>query len=225
MFYSKRNHEFPKLLFDFNHTPSHWCSEETMQKLISVLEQHRQRVCEEKGLAADQKMVLLLDVYCRHRDQSLFAYIRAHCPNIIITFVPANLTPLCQPLDVGFNFVFKRNIAQARQQRDMKRVVAYTAEHGADADCSEMQHAHKLSQVRDPLVMDLLNTAVVWSTAAKAVEIKKDCWKPIGLLECFNSECQNKALLAVGEDTEVKYFSKGTVVVEVGGRAGVTYTD
>jgi hypothetical protein len=112
-FYSKRDREFPKLLFDFNHTPNHWCPEETMQQLISMLEQYRQRVCEEKGLAAEQKMVLRLYVYCRHRDKGFCAYIRAHCPNTTTTFVPVNLTSLCQPLDMGFNFVFKRNIAHS----------------------------------------------------------------------------------------------------------------
>jgi hypothetical protein len=52
-FFAERDRSFPGLLFDFNHTPNHWCSEETMQKLISLLEQHRLRVCEEKGLPRD----------------------------------------------------------------------------------------------------------------------------------------------------------------------------
>jgi hypothetical protein len=180
-------------------------------------------------------MILLLDVYCRHRDKAFFAFLRDNCPYIIIIFVPANLTSLGQPLGVGFNFVFKRNVAQARVRRDMQRVVEYLAEHGNDVDIEELVHDHKLSEVRDPLVMDLLRTAVVWSTPAKEAEIKRDCWEPIGLLKCFTSEFQTQAVLAVGEDTEGKYFSKGVSTGAAGegtgsgagggGATATTYTD
>jgi hypothetical protein len=58
---------------------------------------------------------------------------KENVPWILILFVPANTTELCQPLDVGFNFEFKRDVANARKEWIAQLVIDLVAEEGADA--------------------------------------------------------------------------------------------
>jgi hypothetical protein len=62
--------------------------------------------------------------------------------------------------------------------------------------------------VRDPLVTDLLATAIKWSVPEKAAEIKRDCWDKIGFDKCFRTAFQAQAAMAVGEDNEGRYFKE-----------------
>jgi hypothetical protein len=88
-------------------------------------------------LVSKQKMVVMWDVCTEHKDACWFLgtwlarWMPEHCPHIIMLFVPANLTGVGQPLDIGFNFEFKdgitsrRNlwIACARRRRAKKNAV------------------------------------------------------------------------------------------------------
>jgi hypothetical protein len=150
------------------------------------------------GLPSDQKLILLMDVCCRHKDKSLFKYIKEKCSDILVLFVPANLTSLGQPLDVGFNFVFKRNVAQARQARDIRNVVNYIAENGGE-NIDQMAHDHKLSAVRDPLVTDLLAIAIKWSVPEKAAEFKRGCWDKIGFRAKYQPRWEWEIALALAD--------------------------
>ena len=71
----------------------------------------------EKGLESDQKMIILWDVYCRHRDPDLLELIQEEYPHIVLLHIPANLTEICQPLDIYFNSQFKVKLASLRNKR------------------------------------------------------------------------------------------------------------
>ena len=71
-----------------------------------------------KGYDSAQKMIVLWDVYCRHRDEDLLKMIKEEYANIIVLFVPANLTEICQPLD-------KVKLANLRSERMAKAFEAW----------------------------------------------------------------------------------------------------
>ena len=63
------------------------------------MEQYRRQVIEgDDRYNAEQHMIVIWDVYCRHRDDSLLEWIREEFPCIIVLFVPANMT------EVSLNF-------------------------------------------------------------------------------------------------------------------------
>lgn len=57
------------------------------------METYRKQVIEnDAALSSSQHMIIIWDVYCRHRDGDLLKWIRKEFPFIIILFVPANMT-------------------------------------------------------------------------------------------------------------------------------------
>jgi hypothetical protein len=113
--YFRNQSMFSKILFGFSE--NHWVSKHTMRQQIMRAEDYRRQVVEARRLQEDQKMMILWDVYCRHRDKDLLTHIREEYPHIIILFVPANLTDICQPLDIYFNAEFKVTLASLRNKR------------------------------------------------------------------------------------------------------------
>ena len=101
----------------FGYSDNHWVSKTTMRDQVRLVEDYRKKMIEERRLQADQKMIVLWDVYCRHRDTDLLDFIKSEYPNVIVLFVPANLTETCQPLDVCFNSEFKVKLASLRNER------------------------------------------------------------------------------------------------------------
>jgi len=91
----------------FGYSANHWVSKETMQDQLVAIEEYRRKTVAAKGLPEDSKMLILWDVYCRHRDEDLKEFMSQHMPNIIVIYIPANLTEICQPLDRYFNALLK----------------------------------------------------------------------------------------------------------------------
>ena len=99
---------FMAKLLNHDHSESHWSTVDTMKTYVSdLVEKHIEAKRKELNLPADQKSVLIMDVYSAHRDKSFLQWVKDTYPFLIVLFVPANFTPFCQPLDVSFNAVFK----------------------------------------------------------------------------------------------------------------------
>ena len=96
----------------FTQSSNHWVSKETMRLQLTELEKYRVSTVAKMKLADNQKMVVLLDVYCRHRDADFLDWVKTDLPNIIIIFVPANITEIGQPLDIYFNAYFKMRLSR-----------------------------------------------------------------------------------------------------------------
>ena len=103
--------KYPEIIH--SHSSSHWSTLDTMKLLVDNL--FTQYVCPTmRNQHLDPtvtKWLLLWDVYSSHRSQPLFEYLKAKYPNLIILFVPANCTPVLQPLDVLFNATWKSFIS------------------------------------------------------------------------------------------------------------------
>lgn len=83
-----------------------------MREQVVAIERYRKGViAADNSLGKDQKMIVIWDVYCRHRDDVLLQWMRTNFPQIVVLFVPANMTEVCQPLDIFFNAPLKMAMA------------------------------------------------------------------------------------------------------------------
>ena len=91
----------------FGHSENHWVTKQTMKDQVLMADKFRREYAASNGLDPNTKMLILWDVYCRHRDGDLREFMAENTPNLIVLFVPANLTEKGQPLDIYFNAAFK----------------------------------------------------------------------------------------------------------------------
>ena len=102
----------------FGYSDNHWVNKATMRVQVTEAEEYRKRMILRLGLEDDQKMLIIWDVYCRHKDKCLREWMKTTFPHIIVLYVPANLTEMLQALDVYFNAVFKTTLSHLRNKRD-----------------------------------------------------------------------------------------------------------
>ena len=91
-----------------------------MCQQIKQAKKHCTYIVSEKGYTPQKKMLVVQNVYVCHRDPELLEEIEVKYPNIVILFIPANLTKICQPLDIWFNAQFKVTYATIRNTRVAK---------------------------------------------------------------------------------------------------------
>ena len=96
----------------YDHTQSHWQTPATFITYISkCLIPYRLQTIQSLGLAADQKMIYILDLHYSHKDPAVLALFKAN--NIIPIFIPAGCTDLHQVCDVVLNKPYKNGVSRA----------------------------------------------------------------------------------------------------------------
>ena len=206
------NPKMGKILFGFSE--NHWVSKDTMKEQIVEADRYHKEIINEKGLDANQKMLIIWDVYCRHRDADLLEWIRKEYPNIIILFIPANLTEICQPLDIYFNALFKTILNRLMSQH----IVDEWCAHNAAAETARIAECCAAGEetVRIPYTMKtkisdtkvrfytLLNKAVTEMRIGGKEKIKDHAWAQFE--KCYDRQYQFNAAEKVGADRSGKYF-------------------
>jgi hypothetical protein len=97
---------------------------------------------------------------------------KEHCPFIKIVFVPANMTELCQPLDVAFNFEFKQAVAAKRCAWLAGLAMAYIQLHGQE-NAANFRPPKELKVLKEKLVLLIAETANEWRTEAKMEQVSR----------------------------------------------------
>ena len=215
-FRGKEVFDSPKVLFGYSE--NHWVTKETMREQVLIAENYRRSVVQEKDLPKDAKMIVLWDIYCRHRDDDLKSFMAQHCPNIIVLFVPANLTEKGQPLDIFFNAILKVNMYKLRDARIMGAVTKHmeaernrqeaARARGEEYEPTVYKPATKLSEIKEPFYLDLAQALKAMQTPELIEQLHNKAW---GLFKkCFDPDFQRQAVQLVTEDTRnggSKYFS------------------
>ena len=193
--------------FGFSVSPNHWVSKDTMREQVTFIENYRVRMCFTNGWEHDSKLLILWDVYVRHRDQDLVVWMRITFPNIIVLFIPANLTEICQPLDRYFNALMKTILYTLRNTQNAEQVFDLVMSRGGT-----YKHPTKLSEVREPFFTNLSLALEQLQTPERKKSISDNCWKK-GMFEmCYDCEFQRRCVQLVGDDVGVgKYFSTNFV--------------
>ena len=184
-----------------------------MKEQIVEADRYHKEVINKKGLDANQKMLIIWDVYCRHRDADLLEWIRKEYPNIIILFIPANLTEICQPLDIYFNALFKTILNRLMSQHIVDEWCAHNAAETARiAECSAAgEETARIRYTMKTKISDtkvrfytLLNNAVTEMRMGGKEKIRDHAWAQFET--CYDRQYQFNAGEKVGADRSGKYF-------------------
>jgi hypothetical protein len=98
-------------LFESSKTSTYWSTQETMRHFVdTILAPHFEQVKRDNEYPHEQCSLWLIDCWSVHRSQEFLTWISSHHPTIIVLFVPAGLTGLFQPCDVGFQRLFKHSL-------------------------------------------------------------------------------------------------------------------
>lgn len=152
--------------------------------------------------APDQKMIVLIDVYCRHRDKEFLDLVKQRYPNILLLFVPANITEIGQPLDIYYNASFKMILARlvsywltaklrvAQQTHIQQEAMKPVADRQLYNPASFVV-PKKMTDLRDPMFMFLKEAIDEMKTPEKVGKIRDVAWAPYH--DCFDREFQREA--------------------------------
>jgi len=98
-------------LFESSKTSTYWSTQETMRHFVdTVLGPHFEKVKVTMNLPHEQCSLWLIDCWSVHRSKEFLTWIGIYHSTIIVLFVPAGLTGLFQPCDVGFQRMFKHSL-------------------------------------------------------------------------------------------------------------------
>jgi hypothetical protein len=98
-------------LFESSNTPMYWSTQETMRSFVNnILAPYFKAVKIHLGLPLDQRSLWQIDCWSVHRSDEFLGWMRTNHPQILINFVPARMTGLFQPADVGLQRLFKHSM-------------------------------------------------------------------------------------------------------------------
>ena len=173
--------------------------------MLRIVEDHRKRLVEERNLNLDQKMIILWDVYCRHRDPDLLELIRNEYKHLIILFVPANLTEICQPLDIYFNSEFKVKLASLRNERVAESFEKWRAERvNNDEEEGGFKVDGSLAKNKVWFYTDIARTIAHMQTDEKKKKFRDIAFGDLKI--AYNNAFQVSAVEKVALDNSGKYF-------------------
>ena len=99
------------------HSSNHWSNLETMKQYVKeIIVPYYNKQIEENRLAANSKLMLVLDAWSVHRSEEFRLHLRMHYPYIWLVFVPANCTSKLQVADVALQRPFKHGVRQRFDQ-------------------------------------------------------------------------------------------------------------
>ena len=152
-------------------------------------------------------MLILWDVYVRHRDPELLEWMKDKYQSILVLYTPANLTEGVQLLDRYFNAsIMKRQMVLGLRNEQ-------NAETLFDPMKSKVDYKPPLlmSELKEPFCDNLAIVLGKLQTTVKKQSFSDHCWKD-GLFEkCFDAGFQRDSVVLVTNDQENTYFTQGGV--------------
>lgn len=89
-------------LFELSNSPTYWSTQETMQNFVNkLLVPYLTATKLHLGLSLDQCSLWQIDCWSVHCSVEFLSWMCVNHPAIIINFVPARMTGLFQPADIG----------------------------------------------------------------------------------------------------------------------------
>ena len=200
----------------FGYSQNHWVSKDTMRDQVNECESYRRRIVREQNLAEDQRMIVLWDVYVRHRDPELLEWMKNTYPYIVLIFIPANLTELCQPLDIYFNARFKTLLTRLKNEyvtsefwdhrkRENERKAACDAS-GEQYTPHSYKMKTKISETKELFYNSIIEAISEMQTEQEKRKLSEHAFADI--MKCFDNAYQVEALLKVNDDATGRYFRR-----------------
>jgi hypothetical protein len=112
--------------FEPSQLHTYWSTQATMQSLvIDIIAAYFDRKKEELNLPASQCSLWMIDCWSVHKSEEFRGWMKKMHANIIISFVPANMTGLAQPLDVGIQRVLKQSMKRSAHKDIVDETMAH----------------------------------------------------------------------------------------------------
>lgn len=114
--------------FKFEPSRSHtyWSTQATMKSLVNeIIAPYFDAKKEELTLPTSQCALWMIDCWSVHKSEEFRSWMKDAHSNIIISFVPGNLTGLAQPLDVGIQRVLKQSMKQSTHKDIVNETMAH----------------------------------------------------------------------------------------------------
>ncbi|KAF5384182.1 hypothetical protein D9615_003148 [Tricholomella constricta] len=112
-------------LFEPSKTSTYWSTQETMKSFVNnILVPYYDRVIKRDNLRPDQRRLWQIDCWSVHRSDEFLDWMAAKHPLIIMHFVPARMTGLFQPSDVGFQRAFKHSLKRSAHEDVVEETLA-----------------------------------------------------------------------------------------------------
>jgi hypothetical protein len=97
-----------------------------MQSLVQdIIGPYFDRKKEELNLPASQCSIWMIDCWSVHKLEEFRGWMKNMHANIIISFVPANMTGLAQPLDIGIQRVLKQSMKRSAHKDIVDKCMAH----------------------------------------------------------------------------------------------------
>ena len=123
-------------------------------------------------------------------------------PHLFILFVPANLTEICQPLDIYFNAEFKTTLASLRNHRAAKLYETWSSEH--ENNTGQFRLTTEMKTTNQWFYEDLALALEKLNTEEKKKRFREVAFKDLNI--CYKRDYQIFAMQKVLEDKNGKYF-------------------
>ena len=111
-------------LFEVSKTTTYWSTIATMQNFVNVtLAPYFDNVRKDLGLDQDHMALWLIDCWSVHRSKEFLDWMASKHPLIIVIFIPAGMTGLFQPCDVGLQRIFKHSLKISAHEDVVSKVL------------------------------------------------------------------------------------------------------
>lgn len=135
-------------LFEPSKTATYWSTIPTMKSFVNnTLAPYFQKTKADLGLPEDQRAMWYIDCWSVHRSDPFLDWMGEKHANIIVDFVPARMTGLYQPCDVGFQRVFKHSTRKSAHN-DVVKEVLKKLEEGKTAETLSVDAGMKILRNR-----------------------------------------------------------------------------
>jgi hypothetical protein len=168
----------------YSQTKNHWSTHETnidlIEKIIVPFARQNKKMRRELGMEAhvSDKIVIVLDCWPVQATQKFRLEVQSKFPDVILSYLPPNLTGKLQPLDVSINSNFKQHI---------KRVFG---EYAIQQDFDETFYLDGMTKERKRLAIDWIHQG--WTSVKEETVVK--AWKKAGLLDAWKHDVIRDAM-------------------------------
>jgi hypothetical protein len=122
---SRYESEKARFLFELSKTTTYWSTIATMQNFVNVtLAPYFDNIRKGLELDQDQMALWLIDCWSVHRSKEFLDWMALKHPLIIVIFIPAGMTGLFQPCDVGLQRIFKHSLKKSAHEDVVHEVLS-----------------------------------------------------------------------------------------------------
>ena len=101
-------------LFESSMTQTYWSTQDTMRSFVNrILVPYYDKIKKELGLPPQQRSMWQIDCWSVHRSEEFMTWMGKSHENIVVNFVPARMTGLFQPANVGIQCILKQSMRKS----------------------------------------------------------------------------------------------------------------